>query len=1181
MIREKRIFFVTFIALGLAVTAMAGERFNFNAGWKVQVGKEPKASGTKYDDSSWQTVTLPWSFNQTEAFAKPIAELSDTVMWYRKHFVLPENLKKGRRFFIEFEGVRFGARVFLNGKELGWSDNGVMAFGFDLTPYIKKNDENILSVYVDNNWKYKEHFKTWSEKAQKEVRSGFQWNDKNFYCNYGGINKNVWLHVMYSDVYQTLPLYSNLQTTGVYVYATDHDIQGRSAVIHAESEVMNESAVPQQVGYQVQLFDKDGQEVASFQGDAVVVAPGQKATLRASRQVGGLHFWSWGYGYLYTVKTSLVVNGKTVDSVLTRTGFRKTAYRDGMVYLNDRVLQLKGFAQRSTNEWPAVGISVPAWMSDYSNRLVLGCNGNFFRWMHVTPMKQDVESFDRLGLIQAMPAGDAEKDVADRRWQQRTEVMRDAIIYNRNNPSILFYECGNNQISEEHMAEMKKIRDQYDPMGGRAIGSRNMLDSKVAEYGGEMLYVNKSAGKPMFMMEYNRDEGIRRYWDEWSYPYHKEGEGPLYRGERAVAYNHNQDGLAVENIIRWNEYWLARPGQGRRVNSGGAKIIFSDSNTHARGEKNYRTSGDVDAMRIAKDSWFVHQAIWDGWVDTEKEHTYIIGHWNYEKNVVKPVYVASTADEVELFLNGKSLGKGERSNTFLFTFKDVKWEAGKLEAIGRTNGSERSRYALETVDQPVALKMHWVEAPEQFRADGSDIRIAEIEAVDKDGRRHPLAHDMVTFDVKGKGVYLGGVSGVVSEEEKAMNASAKPATEGEITAEGGHSKDTNGVLSKELMLEAGVIRVMVRSTTKAGDITLTAKAQGYKPASLTIKTVACPYLYGFYVDNKGKAVEANWASALPLYLERGETPSEPSYCQHYATIDVKQVEVPVNKEDARLMFDDNENNEKTAASAWKSDGKLENAWVRVTLARPAAISRISLRMDGFRRTSYPPAGLCRRQTGMGGLYRQDAGRLLYRHCRACEDRQLRNPHDRPRHRQGGLWLHDRAGCQEECLYQGFEVEYAEHHRDVVQREAMNRRNKLLLIIAFMWVSAAVAQPDIHVARFWGDRQAALSYTFDDGLLEHYTEVFPRLRQLGLKASFCIIGSKVGRDQKGTPCMTWQQLREMAADGQEISSHGFRHQSMEKLTGEALRYEVQHNDTLIYHNVGVFPRTYFPRQPQDR
>ena len=936
------------VLISLSVISHAGERFNFNAGWKVQMGKNPKASGTKYDDSSWQTVTLPWSFNQHEAFGKPIAELTDTIAWYRKHFTLPKELQTAKKFFIEFEGVRFGARVFLNGKELGWGENGVMAFGFDLTPYIKRSGENVLAVYIDNSWRYREHAKNWSEKAQKEVSSGFQWNDKNFFCNYGGINKNVWLHVMQSDVYQTLPLYSNLKTTGVYVYATQHDVQGHSAIINAESEVKNDSEKEEKISYKVLVIERGGKQIASFTGQTVTVESGKTAVCRASQKVSGLHFWSWGYGYLYDIKTQLLIDGQCVDETVTTTGFRKTEFKDGMVWLNDRVLQLKGFAQRSTNEWPAVGISVPAWMSDYSNRLVLGCNGNFFRWMHVTPMKQDVESFDRLGLIQAMPAGDAEKDVDDRRWEQRTEVMRDAIIYNRNNPSILFYECGNNQISEEHMAEMKLIRNQYDPNGGRAIGSRNMLDSKEAEYGGEMLYVNKSAGKPMWQMEYNRDEGIRRYWDEWSYPYHKEGEGPLYRGERAVAYNHNQDGLAVENVVRWNEYWQARPGTGKRVNSGGAKIIFSDSNTHARGEKNYRTSGDVDAMRIAKDSWFVHQAIWDGWVDTEKDHTYIIGHWNYEKDVVKPVYVVSTEDEVELFLNGKSLGKGERSNTFLFTFKDVKWQAGKLEAVAKN-----SRFSIETVGKPVALKMKWIEAPEVFRADGSDIRIAEIEAVDKNGQRHPLAHDMISFDVKGNGEYLGGVSGVVSEEEKALNAAAKPATEGEITAEGGHSHDTNGVLSKELMLEAGVIRVMVRSTTEAGNLTLTAKAKGYKSASLAATTIACPQNNGFYVDATGKAIEADWASALPLYLDRGETPSSPSYKQHFVTIDVKDVEVPVNQDKAHYMFDDNENNAKDNASMWKSDGKLENAWVKVTLARPASIKRIALRMDGFRRTSYP------------------------------------------------------------------------------------------------------------------------------------------------------------------------------------------------------------------------------------
>ena len=903
--------------------SFAGDRYNFNSGWLVKMGKEPKASGTHYDDADWQKVTLPYSFNQTEAFAKAIDHLTDTVAWYRKHFVLPENMKNAKKFFIEFEGVRFGARCFLNGKELGWGENGVMAFGFDLTPYIKRNGENILAVYIDNDWRYKEHIKTWSEKAQKETRSGFQWNDKNFYCNYGGINKNVWLHVMQSNVYQTLPLYTNLQTTGVYVYATEHNVKGHTAVINAESEVKNDSENSLVVSYRVLVSERGGKQIASFTGQAVTVEPGKIAVCRASQKVSGLHFWSWGYGYLYDVTTQLLVDDKCIDEVTTTTGFRKTAFKDGMVYLNDRVLQLKGFAQRSTNEWPAVGISIPAWMSDYSNRLVLGCNGNFFRWMHVTPMKQDIESFDRLGLIQAMPAGDAEKDVDDRRWQQRTEVMRDAIIYNRNNPSILFYECGNNQISEEHMAEMKKIRDQYDPNGGRAIGSRNMQDSKEAEYGGEMLYVNKSAGKPMWQMEYCRDEGIRKYWDEWSYPYHKEGDGPLFRGARAVSYNHNQDGLAVENVVRWNEYWVARPGQGRRVNSGGAKIIFSDSNTHFRGEKNYRTSGDVDAMRIAKDSYFAHQVMWDGWVDTEKDHTYIVGHWNYEKDVVKPVYVVSTGDEVELLLNGKSLGKGKQSDTFLFTFENVKFQAGKLEAVSRKGGKEVSRYALETVGKPTALKMQWIEAPQTFRADGVDIRMAEIEVVDSKGKRCPLANDMLTFDVKGNAEWLGGLSGDVAD-----------------------SID-NRVLSKELPVEAGVCRVMVRSTTEAGNIELTATAKGFKPASLSITTTATPTRDGFYVDANGKAIEAAWQSELPVDLSRGETPLTASYKQALKGVAIKSVEAGSAQDDAAKMYDDNEK------SQWASDGHLENAWATFTLERPAAIKQISIRPLDFRKNSYP------------------------------------------------------------------------------------------------------------------------------------------------------------------------------------------------------------------------------------
>jgi beta-galactosidase/beta-glucuronidase len=265
-----------------------------------------------------------------------------------------------------------------------------------------------------------------------------------------------------------------------------------------------------------------------------------------------------------------------VDIVTTRTGFRKTEFKNGMIYLNDRVIMVHGYAQRTNNEWPAIGVSVPAWMSDYGNGLMVESNANLVRWMHTTPWKQDIESCDRLGLMQAMPAGDAEGDVTGTRWEQRRSVMRDAIIYNRNNPSVIFYESGNKGIRESNMKDMYDLKYKYDPNGGRAIGSREMLDSKVAEYGGEMLYTNKSAFIPLWAMEYSRDEGSRKYWDDYTPPYHKDGVGPLYNGQDASSYNRNMESHAVENVKRWFEFWNERPGTGKRVSAGGVNIGWAE-----------------------------------------------------------------------------------------------------------------------------------------------------------------------------------------------------------------------------------------------------------------------------------------------------------------------------------------------------------------------------------------------------------------------------------------------------------------------------------------------------------------------------------------------------------------------------------------------------------------------------
>ena len=277
--RNKLFLFVFLFAVLAIVDSHAFERkkYNFNSEWKLQIGDFPKAKDAKFDDSKWKQVTLPHAFNEDEAFKLSIEQLTDTVVWYRKSFRIPE-LKSNQKVFVEFEGVRQRGDFYLNGHYLGRHENGVMAVGFDLTPHIKEG-ENVIAVRTDNNWMYRE----------EGTNSKFQWNDRNFNANYGGIPKNVFLYVT-DNVYQTLPLYSNLKTTGVYVYAQDFDIQGRKATIHAESEVRNDSKAPRQFSYQVTVLDADGKRLKTFQGDKVTLKAGETKTVKASAIINNLHF---------------------------------------------------------------------------------------------------------------------------------------------------------------------------------------------------------------------------------------------------------------------------------------------------------------------------------------------------------------------------------------------------------------------------------------------------------------------------------------------------------------------------------------------------------------------------------------------------------------------------------------------------------------------------------------------------------------------------------------------------------------------------------------------------------------------------------------------------------------------------------------------------------------------------
>ena len=126
------------------------------------------------------------------------------------------------------------------------------------------------------------------------------------------------------------------------------------------------------------------------------------------------------------------------------------------------------------------------------------------------------------------------------------------------------------------------------------------------------------------------------------------------------------------------------------------------------------------------------------------------------------------------------------------------------------------------------------------------------------------------------------------------------------------------------------------------------------------------------------------------------------------------------------------------------------------------------------------------------------------------------------------------------------------------------------------VPSGIYAQSISIAKYAGNRQAALSFTFDDGLKEQYSILFPKMKELGIKGTFCLIGSRMNQQPKNPERQTfsWEQAKEMALDGQEMTSHGYGHKNVSKLTPKELRYEVQHNDTLIYQHTGVFPRTYF-------
>lgn len=407
---------------------------------------------------------------------------------------------------------------------------------------------------------------------------------------------------------------------------------------------------------------------------------------------------------------------------------------------------------------------------------------------------------------------------------------------------------------------------------------------------------------------------MRKYWDDWSPPYHRDGDEPPDDGEDAFDYNHNQDSHAIENVRRWFDYYEQRPGTGTRVNAGGVNIGFSDSNTHHRGELNYRTSGDVDAVRLPKDNWYAHQMMWDTWVDIEKLAGHIIGHWNYNDSTIKDVYVVITADEVELFLNDKSLGKGEQSSRFLFNFTDVTWESGEIKAVGYAGNNDGEVLdSKSATGEPVGIRLAPHVSPAGFVANGADIALVDVEIVDEQDRRVPIPLNTIDFTLSGEATWRGGIA----------------------------KGPANCILSKTLPVENGVNRVLIRSTTDPGEVTQKAESEGLKSTSITIDTKPSEKQDGLSTVMPGAKLTSN--------LSRGPTPSGESYTIKRKAVEVQDATAGCDKDNVSASCDDNEETEWTC----DADADSDDVWIKYSWDAPVNVSQVVLKLPDFRNTEYP------------------------------------------------------------------------------------------------------------------------------------------------------------------------------------------------------------------------------------
>ncbi|SMG57516.1 glycoside hydrolase family 2 TIM barrel-domain containing protein [Paenibacillus aquistagni] len=837
--------------------------WSMNAEWRFFRGDMEGADQPQFEDSAWEVVHLPHTVRVESAMCSGGVNYQG-VAWYRRHFnIEPESI--GNKLFIEFEGAKHTAEVWVNGVHMVSHYGGYLPFSIDITDVVVADEDNVMAVRLDNS-------------DAIDIPPGKPQSELDF-CYFGGLYRNVWLHQM-ERLYITDAVHAD-QVAGGGLFVTYPEVTKEHACIHIQTHVQNDYDHPKEVSLKAILIDHAGLEIAASWSDAQFIAGCAASVYLQALDVQEPKLWHPDHPYLYTLLCEVWGEGRRLDRVQIKIGIRAISFTAEGFAINGEHLVLNGANRHQ--EYVYVGEALPDTMHRRDAIKLKEAGFNFIRTGHYPQSNAFMNACDELGLMCVVPIPGWQWFRDNQTFKDRSyQNVREMIRRDRNHPCVIFWEPILNETyyNEEYAKNTYLITHEEYP--GDSCYAACDSHSQGAQYY-DIAYGHVDTviqeNKPLFIREYG-DNYREQYGPQKTQNRCSRGNNSFYHGgERAMLRS------ALERLSYIDQYY----GSSRL--SGFALWTGID---HNRGYiDNMAATGVFDVYRIPKYAYYMYSSQRDpntfiSGINNEPV-LFIASEWNDCR--VEQIVVFSNCDSVSLYLNGELLGTNKPDTAYAhvphppFIFRGVKYIPGELRAEGSIGGRAVATHTIRTAEEATQLSLVADYCGLHLVADGADLVMIHAYVLDQNGMLATKDERAIAFQVKGAGRIVG---------DQDLRVGANP-----------------------IAAEAGAIGVLIQSTTEAGDIIVTASAEGLASASVRLTSIA---------DSKKHV--------------RGPVQQPPAVKPVYQADRVQRY-VSVNRKDFNLAYCKPvtaSSQQKNAPASSATDGKLNSKWKPSEMSMPQWIT---------------------------------------------------------------------------------------------------------------------------------------------------------------------------------------------------------------------------------------------------